>query len=198
MKEWIEVTYPNIVKKARHENAEIWWIDETGIRNASNCIKGYAPIGQTPTLPVASHHIGVNMISAITNKGKIRYHFYNGKFNQDIFMEFLTRIIKSTDKKVFIIADNSSIHHGSLVQQWREKNAKHIAMFYLPSYSPDLNPDEYLNNNLKRVMLKKGYSKNEHEVKMKAICTMRSIQAKKKRVESFFDNVFVKYAKSME
>jgi len=120
------------------------------------------------------------MISAITNKGKIRYHFYNRKFNQDIFMRFLTRIIKSTDKNVFIIADNSSTHHSSLVQQWREKNTKHIAMFYLLSYSPDLNPDEYLNNNLKRVILKKGYSKNEHEVKMKAISRMRAIQAKKK------------------
>jgi len=112
-------------------------------------------------LPVASHHIGVNMISAITNNGKLRYHFYRGKFNQEIFMSFLTRIIKSTDKKVFAIVDNSSTHHAKLVQAWKETNAELITIFYLPSYVPHLNPTEYLNNNFKRVLLKKGYSANE-------------------------------------
>ena len=80
MKEWVEVTYPEIVKRAAKENAEIWWGDETGVRNASNCIKGYSPRGVTPVLPIASHHIGVNMIAAIKNnkdnERKLRYHFY--------------------------------------------------------------------------------------------------------------------------
>ena len=195
VKEWLEVTYPAIVKKAIEEKAEIWWLDQTGVRNASNYIKGYAPRGETPTIPVASHHIGVNMISAITNGGKLRYHFYRGKFNQGIFIRFLTRIIKSTDKKVFAIADNSSTHHGLLVKAWKETNAALITIFYLPSYSPELNPDEYLNNNLKRVMLKKGYSVNVDEIEKKAMSTMRSIQSTKERIESFFDNMYVKYAK---
>ena len=198
MKEWLEATYPNIVEKAEKENAQICWIDETGVRNASNYVKGYAPRGKTPTVPVASHHIGVNMISAITNDGKLRYHFYRGKFNQALFIDFLKRIIKTTDKKVFVIADNSSVHHGLTVQKWKEENAESISVFYLPSYAPELNPDEYLNNNLKRVLLKKGYSKNEKDIEKKAVSIMRSIQAMKNRVQSFFDNKHVLYAKLVE
>jgi len=196
IKEWLEVTYPAIVKRAEEENAEIWWLDETGARNSSNYIRGYAPRGVTPTLPVASVHIGVNMISAITNKGKLRYHFYRGKFNQKIYMGFLTRLIKGTDKKVFAIVDNCSTHRGLLVAAWKEKKSNAITIFNLPSYAPDLNPTEYLNNNLKRVLLYKGYSVNEDEIEKKAMSIMRSIQSTNNRVESFFNNEFVKYAKN--
>jgi transposase len=186
------------VKRAVEENAEIWWVDETGARNDSNYIKGYAPKGVTPTLPVASRHIGVNMISAITNKGKLRYHFYRGGFNQKIYMSFLTRLIKGTDKKVFAILDNCSTHRGLLVQDWKEKKADFITIFHLPSYVPELNPTEYLNNNLKRVLLKSGYSKNEDEIEKKAMSIMRSIQSTNNHVASFFDNENVRYAKSQE
>lgn len=70
------------------------------------------------------------MISAITNDGKLRYHFYRGKFNQALFISFLKRIIKGTDKKVFTIADNSSVHHGLTVKEWKEENAESISVFY--------------------------------------------------------------------
>jgi transposase len=198
IKEWLEITYPSIVEKAKEEDAEIWWLDESGARNESNYVKGYAPRGKTPTLPVASVHIGVNMISSITSTGKLRYHFYREKFNQGIFMSFLKRLIKGDNKKVFAIVDNLKTHHGLLVQEWKDRNAEFIEIFYLPSYAPELNPTEYLNNNLKRVLLNKGYSKNEDEIQKKAISSMRSIQSTKNRIASFFDNEFVKYAKFHE
>jgi transposase len=198
VKEWLDVTYPDIVRQAKAENAEVWWVDQTGARNASNYIKGYAPRGVTPTLPVASHHIGVNMISAITNTGKLRYHFYRGKFSQPLFIRFLTRLIKVTDKKVFAIVDNSTTHHGLLVADWKEKQSEFITMFYLPSCSPELNPVEYLNNNLKRELLYRGYSINENEVEKKLMSIMRSIQSTKNRIASFFEHQEVKYAKSTE
>jgi transposase len=138
------------------------------------------------------------LVSAITNKGKIRYHFYRGKFNQQKYIAFLTRLIKTTDKKPFVIVDNSSTHRGLLALEWKEKNTELIKVFNLPSYAPDLNPVEYLNNNLKRVLAKQGYSKNEVEIEKKAVSIMRSIQSTKKRVESFFDNENVKFANSQE
>lgn len=192
------MTYPAIVEQAVRENAEIWWVDQTGARNASNCIKGYSPRGVTPTLPIASHHIGVNMICAFTNKGKLRYSFYRSKFNQEIFISFLTRLIKANDRKVFAIVDNSTTHHGLIVRDWKEKQAEVITMFYLPSRSPELNPVEYLNNNLKRDLLYRGYSVNEDEIEAKSMSIMRSIQSTKGRVASFFDHQDVKYAKSQE
>ena len=129
VKEWLLVTYPAIARQAIEEEAEIWWVDETGARNNSNYVTGYAPRGQTPTIPVASNHIGVNMICAITKCGKLRYHIYRGKFSQKIYIKFLMRIINTTDKKVFVIVDNSSTHHGLLVKKWGERNGEHITLF---------------------------------------------------------------------
>ena len=136
------------------------------------------------------------MICAITNRGKLRFHFYRGKMNQDLFMSFLTKLIESTDKKVYAISDNLSVHHGLRVQDWSKINADKIKLFYLPSYAPELNPVEYLNNNLKYEMVKKGYSKNADEIQAKAMGTMRSLQSKKSRVADFFENEYVKYAKN--
>ena len=138
------------------------------------------------------------MISAITNKGKLRYHFYRGKFNQNIYIGFLTRLVKGTDMKIFAIVDNCSTHRGLLAADWKEKKSDFITIFNLPSYAPELNPVEYLNNNLKRVLVYRGYSVNEDEVEKKAMSIMRSIQSTKNRVESFFGNDYVKYAKSDE
>jgi transposase len=193
--QWLGKTYPKIAEKAQKEDGEIYWIDEVGIQNTSNYVKGYAPKGKTPAVPVATKYIRVNMVSAITNRGKLRFRFYRKKMNQNLFIDFLERLVKSTPKKVFAITDNLPVHHGLLVQEWEKGNAERIAIFYLPSYAPELNPDEYLNNNLKYEIAKKGYSKNNDELQVKAMGTMRSFQASKSRVSDFFDNKYVKYAK---
>jgi transposase len=103
------------------------------------------------------------------------------------------KITAKTPKKY-----NSSTHRGLLAKEWKEKNTESIRIFNLPSYAPHLNPVEYLNNNLKQVLVKMGYSKSEDEIEKKAMSIMRSIQSTKNRVESFFDNEHVKYAKSQE
>jgi len=193
---WLEEKYPGIAQEAKAENAEIHWVDETGIKNTSNYVKGYSPKGVTPVVAVASEHIRVNMISSITNKGKLRFKFYRGKMNQERYIDFLERLIKASDKKVYAIADNLNVHHGLKVREWAEKNTEKIKLFYLPKYSPHLNPDEYLNNNLKQELAKKGYSENADEVQKKATSIMRSIQKTKGRVKSFFDKDDVIYAKS--
>jgi transposase len=192
---WLEEEYPAISAKAKEENAEINWLDETGISNESGCIKGYSPKGQTPVLAVGNHKIRINMISAITNQGKLRFHFYREKMTQQLYIDFLEKLVKSADRMVYAIADNLKVHHGKLVKAWAQKNSDKIRLFYLPSYSPHLNPDECLNNNLKTEMSKKGYSINADEVQEKAMSVMRSIGKTKNRVKNFFDKDEVKYAK---
>jgi transposase len=195
VREWLDVTYPDIERQAAEENAVIYWIDEVGIQNTSNYVKGYAPRGQTPTIPVARPHTRVNMISAITNSGKLRFHFYSGKMNQDLFKAFLIRLIKTTDKKVYAIADNLTAHHGLRLADWRAENTDKIKLFYLPSYAPELNPVEYLNNNLKFETAKKGYSKDENQIRSKAMSSIRSLQSKKSPIPAFFHHQHVAYAK---
>jgi transposase len=194
VQKWLEVTYPDIVRQAEEENAEIYWVDETGIQSTSNYVKGYSPRGITPIMPVSNEHVRMNLISAINNRGKLRFHFYSGKMNQDCFKDFLKVLIKKIGEKIVIITDNLPAHHGSRLKEWLHENKEKIRLFYLPSYAPESNPVEYLNNNLKYVMARKGYYKDEKELKKMAIRVMLSFNSMKNRVSSFFDNVFVQYA----
>ena len=194
IKKWLEVEYPEIKARAKAENAEINWGDETGCQNESNYLKGYAPKGKTPVLPVGNEHLRVNMISAITNQGKLRFMFYRDKMNGKMLIKFMRRLIKDSERKIFFIVDNLKAHHAKIVTAWVEKHADEIEVFYLPNYAPEYNPDERLNGNLKRELAEKGYSKNENEIESKARGTMKFFQKNPERVASFFQDESVKYA----
>jgi transposase len=194
IQKWLDEEYPAIKERAKAENAEIAWGDETGCQNESNYIKGYAPIGKTPVLPVGSEHIRVNMISAITNQGKVRFMFYREKMNGKMLIKFMRRLIKDSKRKIFLILDNLKAHHAKIVTAWLEKHKDEIEVFYLPSYAPEYNPDEYLNGNLKRDMAKKGYSVSEDEVESKARGTMKKFQLDPVHVIRFFQAEHVLYA----
>ncbi len=99
-----------------------------------------------------SKRFSVNMVSAVNNQGKVHFMIYCDTMNADRLIEFMKRLIESTSKKVFLILDNLRVHHSKIVKQWIEENKEKIALFYLPSYSPELNPDEYLNCDLKQGM----------------------------------------------
>jgi len=194
IKEWLEVEYPKIKERAKAENAEINWGDETGCQNESNYIKGYAPKGKTPVLPVGNEHLKVNMVSAITNQGKLRFMFYREKMDGKMLIKFMRRLIKDSKRKIFFIIDNLKAHHAKIVTAWVEKHKDEIEIFYLPNYAPEYNPDERLNGNLKRELADKGFSKNEDEIESKARGTMKSFQKNPAHVASFFQDKSVIYA----
>jgi transposase len=191
---WLEDTYPSIAQKAKEENAEVMWGDEVGVQNEANYIRGYAPMGQTPVLPVGNERLKVNMISAISNQGKLRFMFYKDTMTQQRFIEFLGRLIKGAERKILLIVDNLKVHHGKLVASWLAEHRDQIELFFLPPYSPEYNPDEYLNGNLKREMSKQGFSKSVDELKTKALGVMRCFGKKPKHVASFFNAKLVAYA----
>jgi len=117
VQKWLIEEYPAIVKKAKTENAEIHWGDETGIRNTSQYGRSYAPIGQTPTKTTMAKRISLNMISTVTNQGKVRFMTYSGTMNAQRFIIFLKRLIKGANKKIYLILDNLKVHHSKLVKQ---------------------------------------------------------------------------------
>ena len=182
------------VKKAKAENAEIHWGDETGIRNTSQYGRSYAPIGQTPTKTTMAKRISLNMISTVTNQGKVRFMTYNGTMNAQRFIIFLKRLIKGANKKIYLILDNLKVHHSKLVKQWVEKNTNRIELFYFPSYSPEINPDEYLNNDLKSGIGLKQSSKNEKQMKSNIKSQMIFLQKKRKESCRLFRHKSIKYA----
>jgi transposase len=191
---WLKDDYPAIKKRAKKENAEIAWGDETCCQNESNYVKGYAPIGQTPVLPVGNEHFRISMISAVTNQGKLRFMFYKGGMNAKRLIEFMRRLIKGSNRKIFLILDNLKSHHAKLVSEWLEQRKDEIEVFFLPPYSPEYNPDEYLNGNLKRELAQKGYAETVDDLESKARGTMKSFQNDVNHVANFFKAKHVRYA----
>lgn len=149
VKRWMEVDYPKIVKSAKEEQAEIHWGDETGLCNDSYHGRSYAPRGKTPAIRIHPRCKRVNLISTITNQGKVRFMVYNEKMNSNVFIKFMKRLIKDSEKKIYLILDNLKVHHSYIARDWLEEHKDEIEVFFLPSYSPELNPDEYLAVNKK-------------------------------------------------
>ena len=161
---WLKEEYPAIAERAKSHGAEIHWGDETGLRSDDFRGRGYAPKGQTPVARVPSRRESLSMISTVTNKGKVRWMVYGGALNGKILIRFLERLIKDAGRKVFLILDNLRVHHSKVVQAWLARQREVIEVFFLPSYSPELNPDECLNADLKRTVTSRVPSRTKgHE-----------------------------------
>lgn len=194
VKRWLEEEYPEIKSRAQDENAEIYWGDETGLRNDCQHERGYAPKGKTPTIRITANRDSINMISAITNQGKVRFRFFEGSMNADILIDFFMRLLRDAKRKVFVILDNLRVHHCKPVKEWLEAHKKMIEVFYLPAYSPELNPDEYLNCDLKAGVHSGVPARNKKQLKKKASNHMKMLQKKPKRVKSYFEHEKILYA----
>ena len=194
VRKWLEEEYPQIKAQAKQENAEIHWGDETGIKNQCQYGRSYAPKGKTPTITQMGKRLSLNMISTITNQGKVRFMTYKGTMNSDMLIKFLIRLTKDKNKKIYLILDNLKVHHSKLVKQWEEKNIAKIALFFLPSYSPEINPDEYLNCDLKYGLSQKAMPKNDEQLKKNVQSHMKLLQRKPDRVIKYFKHESIKYA----
>ena len=193
LKTFMEETYPGIAAKAKEEKAEIYWGDETGINNQEYYVRGFSPKGQTPVVPSFSKVEKINMISAINNKGTCRFMCYEDSMTQQRFIEFMTRLIKDSDKKVLLIVDNLRVHHGKLVQKWLDKHKEEIEVFYTSPYSPEINPDEYLNHNLKQSVHSGVLPHTKEDLIHKTHCFMRKLQKCPEMVQRLFDHPNLDY-----
>ncbi len=196
VKKWLDEEYPGIALKAHEEGAEILCGDETGISSEDNCGRGYAPKGQTPVVYGPGKRFSASMISAINNQCKLQFMVYEGALRVETFLKFLRRVIKDAQRKIFIIIDNLRVHHAKKVQKWVEKHKDRIEIFFLPLYSPEHNPDEYINQDVKANLQKKPMPHSERELKPGLQSYMRRLQWKTDKVARFFDHVLVRYTKA--
>jgi transposase len=192
--EWLERTYPEIERRAAREGGEIHWGDETGVRSTCQHSRGYARPGETPELTVAGSRFSVNMISTITNQGKVRWMIYTGTMNAALFLVFLTRLLAGATKKVFLIVDHLSVHESATVEQWLSGKKDRIEVFYLPKYAPERNPDEYLNCDIKANINTDGLPKDREELRGKLHRFMQKLGKLPARIASYFEHKCIAYA----
>lgn len=191
---WLKDSYPEIARRARQEGAEIYWGDETAVKEDANWVRGYAPAGQTPVLSTPARWIKLSMISAITNKGATCFEIVEGTINSDRFIDFLGRLIREAGTKVFLIVDNLRVHHAKVVTEWLKEHLSEIEVFYLPPYAPESNPDEYLNNDFKFNLRQTPPSEDKKTLLEKAIHFMKRLQETPSHVAAYFRHPKVAYA----
>ncbi len=194
VQKWLNEEYPEIKKKAIQENAEIHWGDETGASNQCNHGRSYAPKGKTPVKKYMAKKFSVNMISSVTNQGKVQFMLYTDKMNSDKLIEFMQRLIKTSEKKIYLILDNLRVHHSKKVKEWEKDNKDDIALFYLPSYSPERNPDEYLNCDLKQGLSNTKSPETKEQLKENIEKHMKMLSNDRERVKLYFKHEDIKYA----
>ena len=176
----------------------IFWGDETGLRSDDVRGRGYAPRGRTPLVRVCHRRghrrAGLGLLSAVANKGELRWMVADGAVNAPTFIRFLRRLIRDARRKVFLILDRLKAHRAHLTRDWLAAHRSEIEVFYLPPYSPELNPDEGVNADLKQAVPRKAPARSKQQLKRAAISHMRRLSKRPKRIRAIFRHQQFRYA----
>src|SRR5271169_5091406 len=177
VEEWKKYAYPKIRKLAAEEGASIFFADEASIRTDHHAGTTWAPVGQTPVVITTGERRSVNMISAISPRGELRFRVQEGKMNAGKFIDFLKALLDTVPGKVFLIVDGHPVHKAKKVSEFvREKSGGRLSIFFLPPYSPDLNPDEWVWNNVKNDRIGRSVIMSADDLMAKAIGALRRRQ----------------------
>jgi transposase len=193
VQQWIEEDYPRIKQLARRQKAEIYFEDEAGIRSDHHFGTTWGMKGTTPVVKTTGARFSMNMISAITSKGKMKFMTYSGKMKAAVFCEFLKRLIHNAPTKIFLILDGHPVHRSSQVKKFVQSTKEKLRLFYLPPYSPELNPDELVWNNVKS-KIGRSTIKGPDDFQEKVRYYLRSLQCNPEKICGFFQEPNLRYA----
>ena len=194
VREWLETIYPAIKQRAKQEGAEIPWCDETGVAADEHPRYGYARKGHPAIMEVPDRQIRMNMASAISNEGTVRFMTYQGTMNGELFRVFLNRLLRTSTRKIFLIVDRLSAHEKQTVADWVEAHKDRIEVFPMPPRTPELNPDAYLNNDLKGNVNAAGLPTNNEDLRSQMQHFMRQLYSVPEHVMNYFLHPCVQYA----
>jgi transposase len=196
VREWLKHRYPAIRRQAKREKAAIYWADEMGLRSDHVTGRSYGRRGHTPVIPGTGQRFGCNMISAITNRGRLYFMVFKRRFAAEVFLDFLRRLLRQVKRKVFLIVDRHPVHRSGEVGSWLEKNHRKIRRWFLPGYSPELNPDEMLNQDVKSNAVGRRRPRNQDDMIHSVRGYLRKRQRQPMVIKGYFQEPNVRYAAS--
>lgn len=194
VRKWLKVEYPAIKKRAQKEKAVIYFGDETGMRSDHQAGTSYAPKGETPVIKRTGKRFSLNMISALSNRGHLQFMIIDGRFNSEVFQTFLKRMIRYSKQKIYFITDGHPAHKTRKLNEWLAENKKWIEVFFLPPYSPELNPQEYVNQDVKTNVIGKKRPINKDRMRSNVENFMTRRKNDKMQVRKYFHEKHVRYA----
>jgi len=191
---WLDSEYPAIERQAKAEKAEMHWGDQMGLRSDHQTGTSYGRRGQTPVIPGTGQRFRCNMMSTITNRGELSFMVFKENFNAGVFIEFAARLLRLRKRKLLLILDRHPVHRSAEVKRWLERHAQQLELFFLPGYSPDLNPDEFLNQDVKSNALGRQRPATRAAMIAGVRSCLRSTQRQPAIVRRYFHAESVRYA----
>ena len=194
VQKWLDEEYPKIRAVARKQKAEIYFGDEAGIRSDSHAGTTWAKKGNTSVVSTTGARFGLNIISAVSPRGKMRFMVVHGRVTAKVFIQFLKRLLHNAPRRVYLIVDGHPTHKAKLVSKFVESTKGTLCIFLLPPYSPELNPDEQVWNDLKNNGVGRLAITGPDQLKSAVKSHLRRLQNKPERIRSFFQAPDTKYA----
>lgn len=191
---WLRTEYVQLRRKATRQGAHIYFLDETGMRSDHQTGSSYSRSGKTPVVKATGKRFSANLITAMSREGAIAFSVLEGKFNAGVFQQFLARLIRYKRRKIYLIADGHPAHRAKWLQQWLKQNSQRIELVFLPAYSPELNPVEYLNQDLKTNIVGKKRPINKEQLCKNVEDFMNSRKNEPQQTSKYFQHQKVKYA----
>jgi transposase len=190
---WLKREYPTIRAHAKQAKAEIYWADEMGVRSDQPVGRSFSPRGETPVIPGTGQRFGCNQLSALTNRGHLLFMVFQCGFTTRVFLDFLRRLERQARRPVFLIVDGHPVHKARAIKTWLARPGCRVRLFFLPGYSPELNPDELLNHDVKDYV-----GRHRPRTRAELVHTVRGHLRRRQRqphiVRRYFQGKHVQYA----
>jgi transposase len=190
---WKAEEYPAIREQAAQVGATVYFADEAGVRSDYHAGTTWAPVGRTPVVASTGDRVGVNLISAVTAKGALRFAAYDGSLNGPVFIDFCRRLLHDSPGPVFLVLDGHPVHRSKAVKQFAASTDGRLRLCFLPGYAPELNPDEWVWKHVKHDRIGRAGVSGPEDLKAKALAALHRLQRLPHLVQSFFRDPNLRY-----
>jgi transposase len=195
--EWKERTFPQIQARAKKQGAAIFFADEASVRTNYHAGTTWAPVGKTPVVSGSGRTRSISMVSAVSPRGELHFQVHETGIRQEEFLEFCKMLLADAGRPVFLIMDNSQVHRAKILKTYADQSNGMLTLFFLPPYSPDLNPDEWVWKNVKHDNLGRASVKDESQLAEFANAALVKLKAMQEKIRSFFGDPALRYIQTV-
>lgn len=190
---WKEEIFPQIQARAKKEGAAIFFADEASVRTNYHAGTTWAPAGRTPVVAASGKTRSISMVSAVSPRGELHFQVYDEGIRKEEFLDFCQMLIADAGRPVFLIMDNSQVHRAKILKAYAEQSNGTLTLFFLPPYSPELNPDEWVWKNVKHDNLGRAAAKSQDQLAEFAHAALTALKALPDKIRSFFRDPALRY-----
>lgn len=190
---WRAEEYPAIRDEAAQLGATVYFADEAGVRSDYHSGTTWAPVGQTPVGRTTGARHAINLISAVTAKGAMHFTTFTGKMNADVFINYCRGLLNDDGGTVFLVIDGHPVHRSRAVKDFAASTEARLRLFFLPPYSPELNPDEWVWMNVKHDRIGKTPISRADDLRGKAASALLRLQRLPELIRAFFRDPCLRY-----